>query len=128
MKSAIVAVSAAGALVLVGVLPAAATPMSRAPATVAAVSPGVCSSLVALSLPNTTVTAAATVAASGTVPATCQVHAVLTHPPSGDAVNIDVWMPVQSWNGRFEGTGGGVYFGGFVQSLAAPVSQGFAAA
>jgi feruloyl esterase len=53
---------------------------------------------------------------------------VVTHPPAGDVVNIDVWMPVDGWNGRFEGVGGGGYAGGFPQALALPVSQGYAAA
>jgi feruloyl esterase len=61
------------------------------------------------------------------VPASCRVHATVTHPPAGDTVNIDVWLPVEGWNGRFQGAGDG-YAGGFPQALAAPVSQGFAAA
>jgi len=42
-------------------------------------------------------------------------------------VNIDVWLPVDGWNGRFQGVGGGGYAGGSPQSLAGPVRQGYAA-
>src|SRR4051794_21167062 len=43
-------------------------------------------------LKNTVITDATVVLASSTLPATCQVHARVTHPPAGDSVNIDVWM------------------------------------
>jgi hypothetical protein len=113
--------------VFVGIVPAAAAPVhhqSAAPAPAPAVP---CQSLLAQQLPNTVITSAAAVPASATLPATCQVHAVVTHPPAGDSVNIDVWLPVDGWNGRFQGVGGGGYSGGSPQSLAAPVRQGFAA-
>jgi Tannase and feruloyl esterase len=94
----------------------------------AAQTAGPCEGLTALTLPNTVITSAAVAPPSGTVPASCRVHATVTHPPAGDTVNIDVWLPVEGWNGRFQGVGGGGYAGGFPQALAAPVSQGFAAA
>jgi hypothetical protein len=89
---------------------------------------GPCEGLLALTLPNTVVTSASVAPPSGTVPASCRVHATVTHPPAGDTVNVDVWLPVEGWNGRFQGVGGGGYAGGFPQALAAPLSQGFAAA
>jgi feruloyl esterase len=125
MRSPIVVASAAVAAMLVGLVPAAAAP---SPAPTASAAPVPCAGLTGLTLPGTTVTAAVLVAASGTVPATCQVHAVVTHPGAGDAENVDVWLPVEGWNGRFQGTGGGGYVGGFVQRLGLPVSQGYAAA
>jgi feruloyl esterase len=88
---------------------------------------GSCESLTALTLPNTAITSAAVAAASGTTPASCRVHAQVTHPPAGDTENIDVWMPLEGWNGRFQGVGGGGYSGGSPQALALPVSQGYAA-
>ncbi|HKT03345.1 MAG TPA: tannase/feruloyl esterase family alpha/beta hydrolase [Rugosimonospora sp.] len=124
-----IAAAAVCVSVLVGVVPAAAAPAREAPAAGhAPVSAGVCASLTGLALSQTRVTGASVVAASGAVPATCQVHAVVTHPPAGDAVNVDVWLPVAGWNGRFEGVGGGGYAGGFPQALGQPVSQGYAAA
>jgi hypothetical protein len=89
---------------------------------------GSCDSLTALSLPNTVITSAAVAPASGTTPASCRVHAQVPHPPAGDTENIDVWLPHQRWNGRFQGVGGGGYAGGNPQFLALPVSQGYAAA
>jgi hypothetical protein len=106
---------------LFGLAPAAsASPPER----VVAAQSGSCASLTGLALPNTHVTSAAVAPGSGT----CRVHATVTHPPAGDTVNIDVWMPVAGWNGRFQGLGGAGYLGGSPQSLAAPVSQGYAAA
>jgi hypothetical protein len=112
-------------LMAVGAVPTSATangPTARRAA------PVPCEDLVAQSLPNTTITAAVIAPASETMPQSCQVHAVVTHPPAGDAVNIDIWMPIRNWNGRFQGVGGGGYAGGSPQSLGGPVSQGYAAA
>ena len=67
-------------------------------------------------LPDTTITAAEPVAA-GTytapdgevftdLPAFCRIAATLT-PTSDSDINIEVWMPYSSWNGRYLGTGNG---------------------
>jgi pimeloyl-ACP methyl ester carboxylesterase len=88
---------------------------------------GPCENLMSLTLPNTVITSATVDPGSATMPASCRVHATVTHPPAGDIVNIDVWLPVDTWNGRFMGVGGGGYSGGSPQSLAGPVRQGFAA-
>jgi feruloyl esterase len=111
---------------LIGFVPAAAGELPAHAASLTS-APVPCEKLTSLTLTNTSITSAAVVAASGTVPATCQVHAVVTHPPAGDAVNVDVWLPIGGWNGRFQGVGGGGYAGGFPQALAGPVSQGYAA-
>src|SRR2546430_4196471 len=66
-----------------------------------------CESLTALQLPSTTVDSATAVAATSTVPAHCAVHLTVNNPPSSDAVHVGVFMPLSSWNGRFEGVGGG---------------------
>lgn len=121
MKMPIVAAAAVLAVPLLVAGPAAANPRSLA-------APASCASLTGVRLPNTTVASAVVVPADGAVPATCQVNATVTHPPSGDAENIYVWLPVSGWNGRFQGVGGGGYVGGFPQALAAPVEQGYAAA
>src|SRR5580692_5828711 len=80
-----------------------------------------CESLASLSLPNTTIEAAATEAASGGGPSFCRVTAVTTHPPAGDRVRIFVGLPLTGWNGRFEGVGGGGFSGGSANGVAAPV-------
>ena len=79
-----------------------------------------CESLVALSVPDTTITSAVSIpgpsftAPDGRtyqeVPPFCRVTALAT--PSPDSlINIEVWMPSSGWNGRFEGTGNGGYAG-----------------
>jgi len=76
----------------------------------AAIAPGrSCESLTALALPHSTVDSATTVAATATVPEYCDVQLTVNNPPSNDAINIGVFMPTSTWNGRFEGVGGGVY-------------------
>ncbi|WP_432971011.1 tannase/feruloyl esterase family alpha/beta hydrolase [Dactylosporangium sp. CA-233914] len=63
------------------------------------------------------------------VPAFCDVTIVLTHPPLGDRVRIELWLPRTTWNGRFQATGGGAFAAGeFERSLVPAVRQGYAAA
>lgn len=59
----------------------------------------------------------------------CDVELRLTHPGADDNVRVAVWLPLTSWNGRFQGTGGGGYAAGvFESSLAPAVKDGYAAA
>ncbi len=78
-----------------------------------------CADLVTLQLPDAVVTSAATV--SGKVrgpdgknytglPSFCQVTIVAT-PTNDSAINILLWIPDNTWNGRFQGTGNGGYAG-----------------
>jgi len=73
-----------------------------------------CASLAGLALPDTTITAAESVAA-GTytapdgeiftdLPAFCRIAATLA-PTSDSNIKIEVWMPYSGWNGRYLGTG-----------------------
>jgi len=97
-----------------------------------------CETLMTLSFPNTviesaSITPASTIAAApatpaSAVPTTCRVHATVSHPGANDRIGIDVWMPIEGWNGRFEGVGGGGYSGGNPNSMAGPVRDGYAAA
>jgi len=80
-----------------------------------------CESLISVSLPNTTIESA-TVQSSF-----CRVTAVTTHPPAGDHVRIFIGLPLEGWNGRFQGVGGGGFSGGNANGIAAPVGQGYAA-
>jgi feruloyl esterase len=64
------------------------------------------------------------------VPSFCKVSAVLT-PTSDSFINVEVWMPTSTWNGRFEGTGNGGYAGTLAASAPAMVAglqAGFAVA
>jgi hypothetical protein len=81
-----------------------------------------CESLLSVTLLNTTIDSAT--AANGV----CRVDATVTHPPAGDKVRIYIALPLEKWNGRFQGTGGGGFSGGSPNSLAGPSSQGFATA
>lgn len=42
----------------------------------------------------------------------CEVNVTLTHPGTNDTVHNTVWLPDKTWNGRFQGTGGGGYAAG----------------
>jgi Tannase and feruloyl esterase len=98
-----------------------------------------CESLASLSLPNTTITSAQTVAAGAftpptparggaaapspfsNLPAFCRVQGAVKRTGDTD-VKIEIWMPVQGWNGDFQpaasGFGGGtIGYGGMSQIL-----------
>jgi feruloyl esterase len=104
--------SVLSAVLLTSLLGIGATPAAAA----------TCASLAALALPDTTITAAQSVAA-GTytapdgevftnLPAFCRIAATLT-PTSDSNIKIEVWMPYSGWNGRYLGTGTGG-FGGVI--------------
>ncbi len=82
-----------------------------------------CDSLMSLTLPDTTITAATAVqegpfappappiagARAGApipVPSFCRVQLIVA-----PQIHIEVWMPTTGWNGKFEGVGGGAYAG-----------------
>ena len=83
-----------------------------------------CKTLLKVSIPNTRIESAEIDPKDGS----CRVLAIVNHPPANDSVKVWVALPVENWNGRFEGTGGGGFAGGAQFSLPEPVSQGFAAA
>jgi feruloyl esterase len=113
-----------------------------------------CESVLALSLPNTTVTLAQVVpagtfsapvtgrgAAQGTdpfkqLPAFCRVAATLK-PSSGSEIKIEVWMPLGGWNRKFQAVGNGGYLGaityssgngGIERGMAEALKRGYATA
>ena len=87
-----------------------------------------CPSLRDVSLPNVTVELAAEeAAAAAAAPALCRVTAVVTHPPSNDRVRVFLAFPMQRWNGRFQGVGGGGFSGGNINGVRAPAIAGYAA-
>ena len=98
---------------------------------------GSCTSLSALSLPNTTITLAEPNAAgpfappgggapTRTLPAFCRVAATLT--PSTDSdIKIEVWMPASGWNGKFQAVGNGAFSGAIAYpAMATALARGYA--
>jgi hypothetical protein len=83
-----------------------------------------CESLAMLALPNTTIESAAV---DPKEPGVCRVTAITTHPPLGDRIRIWIALPLNNWNGRFLGTGGGGFLGGSPLGLGQPAALGYAA-
>ena len=87
-----------------------------------------CESLASLSLPQTTITSAQTVAAAKDLAAYCRVAATLK-PSSDSDIKIEVWMPVSGWNGKFQAVGNGGWSGAIATAaLASAVRRGYASA
>ena len=86
-----------------------------------------CESLASVALPNTTIESAAAEQPPAEGAAMCRVTAIVTHPPAGDRVRIWVALPIDKWNGRFQGMGGGGMSGGNEMSVRAPAAAGYAA-
>lgn len=57
----------------------------------------------------------------------CFVTVVLTHPGAGDKVNNWFVLPLNGWNGRFQGIGGGGYVAGSVPATANATQLGYSA-
>ena len=109
-----------------------------------------CESLAALTLPDTTITSAQTVAAGAftlpgglgfpeaavarfrasvaDLPAFCRVAATL-RPSTDSDIKIEVWMPSSGWNGKFLGVGNGGWAGTITYpALTDALRRGYAAA
>jgi feruloyl esterase len=103
-----------------------------------------CESLSSLKLPDTTITAAETVAAGAfkppaggrggnaqafaDVPAFCRVAATVRPTPESD-IRIEVWLPASGWNGKFQAVGNGGWNGNIdSNALANGVRRGYATA
>ena len=102
--------------------------------------PTSCASLSTFSYPNTTINSAspqpggpyvapdAWHLAFTNLPPYCDVSATIK-PTADSSINVRVWMPTASYNGRYLGTGNGGYAGGFFFSeLADGINRGFATA
>lgn len=102
-----------------------------------------CESLADLKLPDTTVTSAQQVAAGAFVPppgimgqqmsakdlpAFCRV--MLTLKPAKDSdIKVEVWLPLEGWNGKYRGEGNGGFAGSIIyEGLGGAISEGYAAA
>jgi feruloyl esterase len=84
---------------------------------------GVCAEVAMVALPNATVTLAEAVPAGPfsppgagdgqrprALPAFCRVAATLT-PSSDSSIRMEVWMPAENWNGKFQAVGNGAFNG-----------------
>jgi feruloyl esterase len=102
--------------------------------------PTSCTSLTAFAFPNTTINSVTEMPggpyvapdtwhlAFTNLPPYCMVSATIA-PTSDSSIGVQVWMPMQRYNGRYLGTGNGGYAGGFFQSeLADGINRGFATA
>ena len=114
-------------------------------ASAAPVAAAACEDLRALTFPNAKITGAESVAAGmfrppatpngvpppapfASLPALCRVTATLK-PSSDSDIRIEVWLPVESWNGKFEAVGNGSWAGVIPHtSLAGAVARGYASA
>jgi hypothetical protein len=62
------------------------------------------------------------------VPASCRITAVST-PSSDSKINVEIWLPLNHWNGKFQGLGNGGFAGSIdMMSLALALQKGYAAA
>ncbi len=113
-------------------------------ATAAGASAATCESLSGLKLPDTAVTMAQAIAAGAfkpqpagrggnaqafaALPAFCRVTATLRPTPDSD-IKIEVWLPADGWNGRFQAVGNGGWNGNIdTGALATALRRGYAAA
>lgn len=97
-----------------------------------------CEALARLSLPQTTITTAASVAAGDFtppggrplhgLPAFCRVAGTI-QPAADSNIQFEVWMPASDWNGKFHGAGNGGFAGDInYAEMATVIAQGYAAA
>ena len=102
---------------------------------------GACERLTQLTLPRAKIVSAQTIAAGAfsspanlpvwlgnnpslykALPPFCRV-AVIGQPSADSDINIEVWMPITGWNGKFQGQGNGG-FAGYIDNPAMAVSVG----
>ena len=104
--------------------------------------PAACADLASLHPPNTAITLAQTVEAGAlprtgprqapnlfkTLPAFCRVGATLT-PSSDSDIKIEVWLPAENWNGKFQAVGNSGW-GGYISypAMARALAHGYATA
>jgi feruloyl esterase len=100
--------------------------------------PASCEAIKALQIPRVTVTVAELVAAGSTarggrgasapLPAYCRVAAALA--PSPDShIEMELWLPTDSWNGKFLAVGNGGWAGSIsTDAMATALRRGYATA
>jgi feruloyl esterase len=130
---------------LCAILLASVLPQPAAPAVVVAAA-GMCEQLSSLALPGTTITLAQKVAAGAfappatgapagapgasqafsNLPSVCRVAAV-PKPSSDSNIEMEVWLPVDNWNGKFQAVGNGGWAGIIsYPAMAAALREGYA--
>ena len=77
---------------------------------------------------NITIREALVVRGEGSTGETCRVTIEVAMPLSSNVVTVWLLLPMQNWNGRFLGLGGGGWVAGFPASLDAGAALGFATA
>ncbi len=133
-------------LVLSAVCPALFLAVHHAETEIVAAPASACADIATLSLEHTTITGASTVAAGafrppsggrplsaaaertyGALPAFCRVTATLQ--PSADSdIVVELWMPADDWNGKYQAVGNGAFTGSIRHgSMAAALARGYAA-
>lgn len=85
-----------------------------------------CESLLSLSYSGTLIDSARVESDAGT--RVCRIEATVTHAPASDRVRIAIELPMDGWNGRFLGTGGGGFSGGNLTRLRPQAALGYAVA
>ena len=139
------AVATAGAIALGTVAGVTTAAVGGAPTALLAAQSDACGQLLALSLPNTAITGTEAVGAGAftppsggrapspaqmrvyaELPAFCRVSATLT--PSDDSdVKVEVWLPSEGWNGKYQAVGNGAFTGSIRHgSMAAALARGYA--
>ena len=106
--------------------------------------PMLCENLASLTLPDAKVTRAERVSAGtftapapppvpvpvdySRLPAFCRVAATIS-PTPGSTIKMEIWMPVEGWNGKFVGVGNGGFSGEiWYFAMVEPLSRGYAVA
>jgi Tannase and feruloyl esterase len=125
-RAALALAGATASLVLV--TPGAQAAPKTAPQSFAPVLDCDAASFAGLGLANTTVTAAVRDAGDATTPASCRVALSVDDPEDTGVVTVWVYLPEDTWNGRFQGVGGGGFSGGDPGRLLDPLRAGYAAA
>ncbi len=86
-----------------------------------------CDRLASLSFPDAKITAAALVPA-GQLPAHCRVAALLT-PTSDSHIEMELWLPAEVWNGKFQAVGNGGWAGSInTAAMGAALRENYATA
>jgi feruloyl esterase len=120
--------------ILFGLLVAVTMAVAYDPMPAAAPAPVACASLASMALPDTTITSATEVSgpsftppggsAMNGLPAFCRVAGV-----AKPAINFEVWLPLNGWNGKYLGVGNGANAGSIsYPAMAVALKRGYATA
>lgn len=82
-----------------------------------------CAGMTSLALPRTQAVSAAVHQGDATTPASCRVTLRVSDPVDSGVVTVWVHLPLRTWNGRFQGVGGGGFLGGSEERML-PALQG----